>query len=189
MRDVARGWYCDGIAEDGRLNAEIDWVENVLHPWAQKTRVLLSDYRRWKAAKDISIASASDGTVGSHFLPALDSINQNVPPMFEKVLYYLRQADSSGLWPTTSPKRQLVMLTTSNDESHVTSLAVAHLAAKTNKDVRTSAYAFKEGEGGASGSFSGMNVTSHNLAVFVLSWVEYDFLLIFIPIELLLHFL
>ncbi|KAL7538847.1 hypothetical protein ACHAXR_009138 [Thalassiosira sp. AJA248-18] len=139
LNDVATGWYCEGVAEDGRLNTETQWLENVLYPWAKRTRVLLEDYRRWKA---------------STLLPSIESINPAVPPLFERVLYHLRQADASGLWPTTTPNRQLVMLSTTNEGSQTLSLSSAHSNAKKNSDTRSSAYSFKEGEGGASGSFS-----------------------------------
>jgi len=101
LNDVAQSWYCDGVAEDGRLNAEKEWHENVLHPWAEKTQVLLEDYRRWKASRD------TKSSLGSSFLPSLKSIDSTVPSVFEKVLYHLRQADKSGLWPTTTPNRQV----------------------------------------------------------------------------------
>lgn len=147
LNDVASGWYCNGESDDGRLNTETQWLENVLHPWARKTKVLLEDYRTWKASKATNTTSA-----GPSFLPLLESIDPVVPPVFEKVLYHLRQADSSGLWPTTTPNRQLVIL--SNAESQERALSVAHIDAKKDSQSRTSSYSFKEGEGGASGSFS-----------------------------------
>ena len=30
--DVASRWYCDGVAEDGRLRSETQWLENVWYP-------------------------------------------------------------------------------------------------------------------------------------------------------------
>eukprot|EP00578_Thalassiosira_sp_NH16_P003051 CAMPEP_0181128024 /NCGR_PEP_ID=MMETSP1071-20121207/28524_1 /TAXON_ID=35127 /ORGANISM="Thalassiosira sp., Strain NH16" /LENGTH=549 /DNA_ID=CAMNT_0023213829 /DNA_START=319 /DNA_END=1969 /DNA_ORIENTATION=+ len=154
VHDVARGWYCGGEEEDGRLKTETRWLEDVLHPWARRTKALLHDYRGWKA---------SQKTEGPSFLPPLGSINPDVPQLFEKVLYHLREADKSGLWPSTTPNRQLVMLsTTSNEDDNplnntkkkAAALSVAHMKAKKNSQSRQSAYSFTEGEGGASGSFS-----------------------------------
>ena len=148
LQEVGRSWYWKGKASDGRLNTEIHWLDTVLHPWATRTQALLHDYRKWKASK------TTDTIAGPSFLPPLDSINSAVPQLFEKVLHCLRQADSSGLWPSTTPNRQLVMLSTSNDESQAQALSVAHMKAKKNSESRSSAYSFKEGDGGASGSFS-----------------------------------
>mmetsp|Transcript_20775 Transcript_20775/g.45061 ORF Transcript_20775/g.45061 Transcript_20775/m.45061 type:complete len:832 (+) Transcript_20775:71-2566(+) len=148
LHDVARGWYCEGEGEDGRLNTETQWLENVLYPWAKKTQVLMEDYRSWKASR------ATNSTVGNSFLPSLESIDPAAPPIFETVLFHLRRADQSNLWPSTSAGRQLVMLTTSNEESQARTLTVAHMNVKINTKSESSAYSFKEGEGGASGSFS-----------------------------------
>ena len=46
LNDVASRWYCDRVAEDGRLKFETQWWENMLYPWAKQTRVLLADYLR-----------------------------------------------------------------------------------------------------------------------------------------------
>mmetsp|Transcript_15656 Transcript_15656/g.32922 ORF Transcript_15656/g.32922 Transcript_15656/m.32922 type:complete len:930 (+) Transcript_15656:28-2817(+) len=153
LKDIARGWYWDGVTDDGRLLSEIDWLQNVLHPWAQKTRPLLEDYRRWKASKERNESTIEKETDDQSLLPPLESISHDVPEIFAKVLDLLRKADASGLWPSTSPKRSLVMVTTNSEESNVKSIAVAQSATRT-KETRTSAYAYKEGEGGASGSFS-----------------------------------
>jgi hypothetical protein len=148
LNDVAQNWCGDGVAEDGRLNTGTQWLENVLYPWARETRPLLDDYRRWKA-------SSISETAGPSFLPSLKSIDSLVPILFEQVLHHLRQADASGLWPSTTPNRQLVMLSTSSEGgSQAKTLSVSHVAAKKNSVERSSAYSFKEGEGGASGSFS-----------------------------------
>jgi hypothetical protein len=140
LDDVARSWYRNGVADDGQLNTATQWLDTVLLPWARKTQVLLADYRCWKKA-------SRDTTAGSTFLPPLESINPAVPPLFEKVLHHLRKANSSGLWPATTPARSLVMQSTN------VSLSSAHFAAKQNSE-RSSAYSFEEGDGGASGSFS-----------------------------------
>jgi hypothetical protein len=81
-------------------------------------------------------------------------IDTTIPTLYEKVLHYLRLADSSGDWPSTTAKRQLVMLSTSKDGSQVTPLSVAHSATTNAHSTGQSAYSFLEGEGGASGSFS-----------------------------------
>merc|ERR1719203_2151942 len=145
LHDVACGWYCDGEAEDGRLNTETKWLENILYPWARQTQVLLENYRSWKNSKT---------TGGNSFLPSLESIDPTVPALFEKVLYHLRQADQSNQWPSTSQARQLVMLMSEKNEESARAITVAHMKAKKNEKSESSAYSFKEGEGGASGSFS-----------------------------------
>lgn len=143
LNDVASRWYYGGVAKDGRLNATIEWLDNVLDPWAKRTRVVLDDYRRWKASK------GTMSTLDVSLLPSVENFG-----IFEKVLYELRQADKSGLWPSTTPNRQLVMLSTSNEEPKALSISMSHMAAKKNKESRSCAYSFKEGAGGASGSFS-----------------------------------
>ncbi len=147
LQEVCRSWYWKGEA-DGRLNTEMQWLDDVLHPWATRTRELLHDYRSWKASR------TTNTIAGDPLIPPLECINTAVPQLFEKVLYYLRQADSSGLWPSTTPNRQLVMLSTPNDESQAQALSVARAKAKKNSESRLSAYSFKEGGRGASGSFS-----------------------------------
>jgi hypothetical protein len=180
QQDVVRAWCREGYeSESGRLIAEKRWTEEVLNPWANGARQQLQDYRRWKAAKaqvlesaaanESKTAESSSGavpvaTVAEALLPSLESIDSTVPQLFERVLYFLRQADESGLWPSTTPKRQLVMVSTDTTEdvdgstpsisTTKPSLAAAHMRAKLNKQERKSAYAFNEGEGGASGSFS-----------------------------------
>ena len=120
-----------------------------------------------------------DDSQALDMVPPLTSIDPSVPELYEKVLYYLREANSGGLWPSTTLKRQLVMSSTSKDESAAdtndhhsnnnnknnnssnnntntgkASLSMAFSRARKNKDGRTSAYSFVEGQGGASGSFS-----------------------------------
>lgn len=121
------------------MNSETDWLDNVLHPWATHTKTILQDYRQWKSS--------------TRLLPSA-TMDTSTPALYEKVLHYLRLADSSGMWPSTTAKRQLVMYSTSKDGSQVTSLSVAHSATTTNRTSGQSAYSFVEGEGGASGSFS-----------------------------------
>ncbi|KAL3934528.1 MAG: hypothetical protein SGBAC_009779, partial [Bacillariaceae sp.] len=64
--------------------------------------------------------------------------------------------DQSGEWPSTTLKRQLVMVSSKKDakDDEKESLSMAHRKAKSNSESRSSAYAFAEGQGGASGSFS-----------------------------------
>lgn len=146
-QSIMETWLQKGLDEDGRLTAEREWSEQVLEPWAIQARKQLEDYRQWKVSQA--------GTIAAPLVASLDSIDKTVPEAFEKVLHYLREADASGLWPSTTPKRQLVMLSTkTDDENFNASLAIAHLKAKFNRDERSSAYAFEEGQGGASGSFS-----------------------------------
>jgi hypothetical protein len=135
---LLQGWYWNGINDDGRLKSETDWLDNVLHPWATRTEAILQDYRQWKSSTNRPSAT----------------IDSSTPAVYKKVLHYLRVADSSGMWPSTTAKRQLVMYSTSKDESQVTPLSVAHSATTTNRTSGQSAYSFVEGEGGASGSFS-----------------------------------
>ena len=172
--EIARVWLLKGVtADDGRLLAEKEWTEQVLEPWAVKARVQLEDYRRWKKnPTGIVATSTEEKTRGSPALLApLTSIDTSVPALYEKVLKCLRDADDSGFWPSTTAKRQMVMVSTPMDENGAemdtqgtifSSLSVAHSIARNNKYERSSAYVFKEGEGGASGSFSvgGMPGTS-----------------------------
>ena len=104
LHEMCRSWYAKGEAEDGRLIEEKQWLDDILHPWATRTGDLLKDYRGWKASRVMNAIG------GPAFLPPLESINSDVPPLFECVLYYLRQANSNGMWPSTTPNRQLVML-------------------------------------------------------------------------------
>ena len=143
LKDVAKGWSLDGTSSHGQLNAEADWLETVLHPWAQKAKAELDNYRRWKAGE----LAAS--------LPLVDSIDTRVPEIYARCVYCLREADAQGAWPDTTAQRQLVMLSTPNDETQSKNLTAARMAAKSNNsESRSCAYSFKEGEGGASGSFS-----------------------------------
>lgn len=154
---VAQDWFKDGTDENGRLVAERDWTENVLKPWSQKASEQLKEYRQWKSAQAVCSTAA---IVTSDLIPPLDSIDHTVPALYETVLQCLREADASGLWPSTTPKRQMVMISSlsnaaaSEEDALPISLADAHDKAKNNKGLRSSAYIFAEGEGGASGSFS-----------------------------------
>ncbi|KAL7494910.1 hypothetical protein ACHAWT_005058 [Skeletonema menzelii] len=143
LKDVAKSWYFDGTGANGHLNTGTNWLETVLNPWAATATIELENYRRWKAGE----LTAS--------LPPVISIDTSVPNVYAKCLQLLREADANGAWPDTSAQRQLVMLSTPNDESQTKNLTAARMAAKTNNsESRSCAYSFKEGEGGASGSFS-----------------------------------
>jgi hypothetical protein len=180
---TAAMWLQSGTDQDGRLLAEKKWTEQVLDPWAVRAREQLEDYRRWKIASK-AIENGTKGKVTNLTMqgdaallppllsPPVASIDATVPELFAVVLDCLRKADTSGLWPTTTPKRQLVMLSTptenaandsenpssgslvSSSVAHASCLSVAHAKAKSHKVPRSSAYAFTEGQGGASGSFS-----------------------------------
>ena len=149
LHKVGQSWNWKGEGNDGRLNEETQWSDNVLYPWARQTRELLDNYRVWKASRDIH------SPLGTSFLPSLESIDPAVPSLFEEVLYYLREADASGLWPSTTPNRQLVILSTLNEESQARAISAVQMQARKNADSQSSsAYAFQQGYGGASGSFS-----------------------------------
>jgi len=167
-------WKNHGRDENGRLKSEQEWTENVLMPWAEKAKRNLEEYKIWKKKQeqhgtttDRSGASASatddsrveDGAVPeSSPLQQMDSIDSTVPEVYNNVLNHLRELDASGEWPSTSSKRQLVMVSTTeglNKTANVPgSLAIASARAKRNEQVNSSAYSFAEGQGGASGSFS-----------------------------------
>jgi tRNA U38,U39,U40 pseudouridine synthase TruA len=171
--NVARAWLAGGLDSDGRLAAEKTWTETVLDPWAEGARKQLEEYKRWKRSTIGSRAPIVDNLAlkerenndAASFSPTIESIDPAVPPVFEKVLFYLRKANSSGMWPSTTLKRQLVMISNVSDNDNeanrvsskhvVPSLSMAHRKAKfNNNEERSSAYAFVEGQGGASGSFS-----------------------------------
>lgn len=155
---VAQDWLKDGFDESGRLVAEREWTENVLEPWSHKANEQLEEYRQWK--KSTLAVSGKSADEASELIPSLDLVDSTVPAVFETVLRCLREADASGLWPSTTPKRQMVMISSltddavSKEDALPISLADAHDKARNNKGSRSSAYIFAEGEGGASGSFS-----------------------------------
>ena len=150
---IVEAWSSRGVRRntsnqyDGgrRLESEVNWVEEHLKPWSKNANLQLQDYRKWKNAK----------THGERILPSLNSVSQTVPELYEKVLLYLKEADVSMLWPSTTPKRQLVMVATNTTlKSNQMQLTVANKNARFNKFDRMSAYSYREGEGGASGTFS-----------------------------------
>jgi len=148
---MAKVWKEQGIDDDGRLTAERVWTEEVLEPWAIKAREQLQHYRQWKS--ESHIGASVTRTLTS---PYLDSLDTRVPDMYQAVLHYLRKADASGMWPSTTSKRQLVMVSNNveNGEKTSASLVLAQMKARCNDEERYSAYGFCQGQGGASGSFS-----------------------------------
>jgi len=155
---IIRAWDMDENGKFERLESELQWVTKYLEPWSKNANKHLADYRKWKTARDLATQSYNKLTIAESLLPPLESIKSDVPTKFQKVLFYLRQANSSGLWPSTTPKRQLVMVSTAEDSKNPdatpTGLSVARLKAQSNLISSLSAYVYKEGEGGASGSFS-----------------------------------
>ena len=142
------GTISDSQADGERHTLGNEWIEDTLLPWSLQAEEQLADYQKWKK---------NQMTHSIHQTP-LSQPEESVPPEYQRVLSLLRQADRSGLWPSTTPKRQLVMVsnqlssTVSVDKSN--SLSSAQIQAKHNKSARSSAYEFEEGFGGASGSFS-----------------------------------
>jgi hypothetical protein len=166
-QDVVKQWLSKGRDEgDGRITLEKEWTENVLLPWVAQAKCRLEDYRLWREQKhEITAPSEvpADSFLGDQPTTrssalGMESVDASVPEAFKEVLYYLRKLDESGQWPATTPKRQLVMVSTEepNDakQPKTTSLSLARLKARSNNAERSSAYAFVEGQGGASGSFS-----------------------------------
>lgn len=173
---IANQWLASGIdAESGRLTTEKEWTEQVLMPWAETAKKQLEDYRQWLTTRpkpttttidtatpsgesDTKLVNTAEPQILTSMVPPVETVDPTVPEAYAKVLYYLRQADESGNWPSTTLKRQLVMIATEEgadeNNSKVDSLSIAHIKAKNNKEKRSSAYVYVEGQGGASGSFS-----------------------------------
>jgi tRNA U38,U39,U40 pseudouridine synthase TruA len=166
---MAKQWLSKGRdSEHGRLVAEKEWTESILLPWVEDAKRHLEEYRQWRKGQadqesetPQNSTAALDGSVEEAMnpIPPLESIDSSIPEAFSKVLYHLRKVDESGQWPSTTLKRQLVMVSTADTEeakqNAPISLSMAHVKAKrNNKDTQSSAYSFVEGQGGASGSFS-----------------------------------
>ncbi|GKY92730.1 hypothetical protein MPSEU_000243000 [Mayamaea pseudoterrestris] len=166
-------WYQNGVDAGGRLVAEKKWTGDVLMPWVERARKQLEHYRDWKSARAAvsndelvvdTTASEAILSLGMTDLPPLAGVSPEVPAMFERVLHLLRQADASGLWPSTSAKRQLVMVSTLAGDSNGTDSSALHSkmslseqcirVKNTVRREESSAYVYDEGQGGASGSFS-----------------------------------
>lgn len=158
-KSVARAWNeGEQHALEHDLPAVSKWFSDCLKPWAERANGQLDDYRTWKAIKDqVSNSDDPESSLIEKLVPPVSSVSPDIPALYRKVLELLRQAEKSGDWPTTSPKRQLVMVSTSENsdpKKKSESLYIAHLKAKSNNFESASAYSFKEGQGGASGSFS-----------------------------------
>jgi hypothetical protein len=54
--------------------------------------------------------------IAASLVPSLDTVNPTVPEIYQEVLYHLRRANDSGLWPSTTPKRQLVMISSLTEQ-------------------------------------------------------------------------
>lgn len=157
-------WNREGRDSSGRLIAEENWTKNVLFPWAEKAKRQLEEYRSWKKNREQGTSSDAlgnsnnNGSVESVLnTPQTVSVDPAVPEIYREVLQCLRNLDSSGQWPTTSSKRQLVMISTDkvkDKDQQPETLTVACNKAKKNIQEASSAYSFVEGQGGASGSFS-----------------------------------
>ncbi len=165
---IADKWKEGGKNPNGRLQLEEEWTKNTLLPWAEKAKRHLEEYKSWKksqeqpqTATDSNLIENSDDstnkTESMAVAPEKLSIDPTVPGVYQKVLKHLQQLDSNGEWPTTSSKRQLVMISTEsvNDNTkQPETLTIACSKAKRNIQTANSAYSYKEGQGGASGSFS-----------------------------------
>jgi len=181
---IAGAWLKEGVdAADGRLTAKRLWMEQVSDLWAVQARKRLP-YREWKISLTAGAGGSSCGTTTAAAAAAGDNrsddptsatstngatttarnslgetIDKTVPAAYyAKVLQCLRDADASGMWPTTTPKRQLVIVSTpasdgtdkNVEKKQPMSLAMTHVKAKFqksnfNKEERSSAYAFEEG--------------------------------------------
>jgi len=155
-KSIARAWdQGEQCGLDSDLPSVSNWIHECLEPWAKRANEQLEDYRMWKAAKDeVADSDNPELTLVEKLVPPVSSVSSDIPTLYNKVLDLLREADSSGSWPSTTPKRQLVMVSTAEGSEKVTSLSVAHSNAKSSTPSSASAYSFKEGQGGASGSFS-----------------------------------
>ena len=155
-KSIARAWDKDGNASlDQDLPSISDWIKNCLEPWSVRAEEQYSDYCLWKKAKEeIRNDENTEIALMEKLTPPLSSVSSDIPTLYRKVLELLQDADRCNLWPSTSPKRQLVMVSTSENDNENATLALQHLKAKSNVYESSSAYSFKEGQGGASGSFS-----------------------------------
>jgi tRNA U38,U39,U40 pseudouridine synthase TruA len=153
QQNVANCWYKEGVDPDGRLLLEQRWTKDVLEPWVDGALRNLREYRLWRQERLSSqIEGRTESPTDAAPTPLLSSIDKTVPVIFQTVLYHLRQANSSGLWPETSLKRQLVMVDSSGSKNgQQVSLAMSYSKANFDTPDRDSAYT---SEGSASGSFS-----------------------------------
>ena len=162
-RYIDNQWKRDGWDEDGRLRSQKNWTKDVLLPWASKAQSHLEEYRAWKKNREQPLEQTKSGHMKDKSqleTPQIQqsiSIDPTVPELYGVVLNHLRKLDTSGEWPTTSSKRQLVMISTDSSKDknqQPESLTMACTKASQNIQTNSSAYSFAEGQGGASGSFS-----------------------------------
>lgn len=156
---IMREWYCCDKENVVDVNQQLlsctNWINHYLVPWSKEANQELQYYRKWKEAKRVVQESNSSSlTIASALLPPLESISLTIPKLYATVLHHLQEIDASNLWPSTTPKRQLVMVSTSEGTNDYECLVASHIKAQSNNPERESAYSFREGEGGASGSFS-----------------------------------
>ncbi|GFH56919.1 hypothetical protein CTEN210_13396 [Chaetoceros tenuissimus] len=161
QKTISKAWNTNGeeVPLSRDLPAVEEWVETYLKPWSKRANEQYNDYCLWKKAREEVMDSENpDASVWEILTPPLSSISNEVPHLYAKVLELLRKADESGQWPSTTAKRQLVMVSTTNNENEESttskSLCVQQLKAQAGTFEKTCAYSFKEGQGGASGSFS-----------------------------------
>ncbi len=155
-------WNREGRGSSGRLIAEENWTKNILLPWAEKAKRQLEEYRSWKKSSNVigTLESSNNMNESAESVPTTPQtvpVDPTVPEIYREVLQCLRKIDSSGQWPTTSSKRQLVMISTDklkDKDQQPETLTIACNKAKKNIQEASSAYSFVEGQGGASGSFS-----------------------------------
>lgn len=148
-RSIARVWELGSdINSDVKMSSMSSWITSYLEPWAKRANEQLRDYQKWKALKnEVQQNTYTELALIEKLTPPLSSVSSVVPPLYQKVLQLLREADRSGSWPSTSPKRQLVMVSTPGHEAQVDNNMQSMIEGP-------SAYTFLEGQGGASGSFS-----------------------------------
>jgi tRNA U38,U39,U40 pseudouridine synthase TruA len=84
--------------KNGRLNAEKDWTENILLPWAENAKRQLDEYRLWKKIRseqpndDACNKDKFYDKIPDHGISTPDDKEDRVPFLFEKVLYCLVSA-------------------------------------------------------------------------------------------------
>ena len=145
----------DSVDPNHMLQRCTNWIDGPLKNWSLETKDELVSYRKWKDAKmKVSESTSTSFTIAAALLPSIDSISSTIPMLYETVLKHLQHINSTNIWPSTSLKRQLVMVATGEGSVGYESLVDSHIKAQSNNPERDSAYSFREGEGGASGSFS-----------------------------------
>lgn len=96
------------------------WVRDVLEPWACKARDHLQQYRAWKASQTAVDTNVKTDQVQATPRPSsVDSSGKTAPEIYQAVLHQLRQVYETGMWPDTSTKRQVVMVTDISKDSEL----------------------------------------------------------------------